>query len=317
MGLNSSLSVKLTARLVDARTRHNIHKQLSALVASVHQDSDEHPIGLYMQLWQKNPEILRVLVLSDRARDERVLGYGVCAPLHPLFLDELLLARQTPIKRLLSTELLLAPEEAHALVPTTGNILFIALSSWLDGAPNFQVGLPLFDALLTGFYQLRARVIVCETRERDGRAVALGSGCEILRRSEGDHTSYYFDAGMWQVPDKIASGLGLVMAQNWGPPGGSLLGLSPRERIAARAVVEAIQIKRLASYFHENGAPRIGQATAQHHYRAVLRKARERMQIESRSLLIQYLTHHPFELFSPLGEASAPLLSSRISARSP
>src|SRR5712691_5559640 len=132
MSLNSPVSVKLTARRVDARTRNNMHKQLSALVASVHQDSDEHPLDLYMQLWQKNPEILRVLVLSDREGDERVLGYSVCAPMAPLFLDELLRARRTPIKRLLATQFLLAPEEAHALVPTTGNILFLAVSSWLN-----------------------------------------------------------------------------------------------------------------------------------------------------------------------------------------
>jgi hypothetical protein len=138
-----------------------------------------------------------------------------------------------------------------------------------------------------------------------------------LRRSEGGHTSFYFDAGMLRVPNKITTGLGVVMARNWGPLGGSPLGLSPRERIAARALVEAIRIKRLANYFHENGVPNIGQATARHHYRAVLRKARERMQIDSRSLLIQYLTHCPFELFAPFDEASAPLLSNRISARSP
>jgi hypothetical protein len=235
----------------------------------------------------------------------------------PSFLHELLRARRTPIKKLLTTQLLLGPEEAHALVPTTGNVLFLALSCWLDGAPNFQLGLPLFFALQTRFYQLRARVILCETRDREARAVILGSGCELLRRSEGGHTSFYFDAGMLRVPNKITTGLGVVMARNWGPLGGSPLGLSPRERIAARALVEAIRIKRLANYFHENGVPNIGQATARHHYRAVLRKARERMQIDSRSLLIQYLTHCPFELFAPFDEASAPLLSNRISARSP
>lgn len=317
MRLNSPLSVKLRARRVDAHTRNNIYKQLSALVASVRQGPDDHPLDLYIQLWQKNPEILHVLVQTDRARNERVLGYSVCAPMAPSFLHELLRARRTPVKRLLTTQLLLAPEEAHALVPTTGNILFLALSCWLDGVPNFQVGLPLFYALQTLFYQLRARVILCETRDRHARAVILGSGCEFLRRSKGGHTSYYFDAGMLQVPNKITSGLGVVMARNWGTPGGSPLGLSPRERIAARALIDAIRIKRLANYFHDNGAPHIGQATARHHYRAVLRKARERIQIESRSLLIQYLTHHPFELFAPFGEASAPLLSNRISARSP
>ncbi len=312
MRLNSPLSVKLSARRVDAHTCNNMYKQLSALVASVHQNSGDHPLDRYIQLWQKNPQILHVLVQTDRARNERVLGYSICAPMAPLFLDEILRARRTPIKRLLTTQLLLAPEEAHACVPTTGNILFLALSCWLDGVPNFQVALPLFYALQTLFYQLRARVILCETRARDARTVILGSGCELLRRSEGGHISYYFDAGMLQVPNKITSGLGTVMARNWGLPGGSLLSLSPRERIAARALVDAVRIKQLASYFRENGAPRIGQATARHHYRGVLRKAREKIQIDSRSLLIQYLTHHPFELFAPLGEASAPLLSNRI-----
>src|SRR5256885_1225385 len=181
MRLNSPLSVKLSARRVDAHTCNNMYKQLSALVASVHQNSGDHPLDRYIQLWQKNPEILHVLVQTDRARNERVLGYSVCAPMAPLFLDELLRARRTPITRLLTTELLLAPEEAHALVPTTGNILFVLVASWLDGAFNFQVGVPLFSALEARFYQLRARVILCETRDREARAVILGSGCELLR----------------------------------------------------------------------------------------------------------------------------------------
>src|SRR5712691_10687479 len=175
---NSPLPVKLTARRVDAHTRNDIYKQLSALLASLRRDSDEHPLDLYIQLRQKNPEILHVLVQTDRARNERVLGYSVCVPMAPLFLHELLRARRTPITRLLTTQLLLAPEEAHALVPTTGNILFVAVACWLDGALNFQIGLPLFYALQTLFHQLRARVILCETRDREARAVILGSGCE-------------------------------------------------------------------------------------------------------------------------------------------
>jgi len=123
MRLTSPLPGKLTARHVDAHTRNNIHKQLSALVASVRQASDDHPIDLYIQLAQKNPEILRVLVQTDRARNDRVLGYSICAPMAPSFLHELLRARRTPLKRLLTTQLLLTPEEAHALIPTTGNVL--------------------------------------------------------------------------------------------------------------------------------------------------------------------------------------------------
>lgn len=271
-------------------------------LAEKHGESpDEHPVKLYRQFWNLNRRSLTVL--RNKASGE-ISGYSVCVPLKGSFLARMLKLRREkkPIKANLKASDAITYPDAAKQLNQGGNLLFIVINSWQDGKLDFHAGLPLFFNMEVRFYQLRARVILCETRREASKQMILAAGCRPLYEAKTRDEVFYFDVGLLRDPASITSGMGVVMAHNWGPPGQFPLDLSPNQRLVARGLVEGIREKNLAAYLAKQHGLHISPHTVHEHIKSIKNKARNRLGLEDRANIIAYLTLHHFELYPSLDQ---------------
>jgi DNA-binding CsgD family transcriptional regulator len=260
---------------------------------------EEHPVALYRQFWNLNRRSLSVL--KNKATGE-IAGYSVCVPLKESFLKKMIKLRKEkkPIKANLKASDAITYPEAGKQLNQGGNILFIVINSWQNGRLDFHAGLPLFFNMEVRFYQLRSRIILCETRRDLSKQMILASGSRPLYAAKSGDEVFYFDVGLLQDPASITSGMGVVMAHNWGPPGQFPLDLSPNQRLVARGLVEGIREKNLAAYLAKHHGLHISPHTVHEHIKSIKNKAKNRLGLEDRANIIAYLTLHHFELYPAL-----------------
>lgn len=296
---------------IETVSEEKLEETLSAIseLALKHKESlKEHPVELYRKIWKVNKRSLSIL---KHKKSGEIFGYSICAPLKESFLQKIIKLRKdrAPIKENIKTTDLLNDSDAEKMVNSSGNILFISMSSWHNGRLDYQTGLPLFFNMEVRFYQLRARIILCESKQPIASQMIRASGCKIFYCSKSNEEIFYFDVGLLKQPESITTGLGVVLAHNWGPLGIFPLSLSPTQRFVAQGILKGIPEKNLAAYLEKEHKLKISTHTVHEHIKKIRRKAKDQLGIEDRAAIISYLALHQFELYPPLDEQKHNLLT--------
>ena len=271
-------------------------KAIDSLAARNGEAPREHPTALYRQIWNLDRRSLSVL--KDKKTGE-IFGYSVCAPLKEAFVNKFLKLKKEKkaIKDNLKIAEVLHQSDAQKLLDTGGNILFIVINSWSGGKLDFHIGLPLFFGMELRFYQMRSRIILCETRRERSKQMIRASGSKSVYSARTGDEIFYFDRGLLRKPESITSGLGVVMAHIWGPPGISPLALSPNQKLVARGLMEGLREKNLPEYLETHYNLKLSPHTVNDYIKNIRMKAKSRLGIEERATLIAYLALQNFELY--------------------